>query len=86
MTTAVEKSDRYLTIPEVAETLRVSTATIHRLVSNRQLPAVQLAGRGSTLRVSERELHAWLFGSSESNGDAAWSGPWMASQSGALAA
>lgn len=62
MHTAVETRDAYLTAGEVAERLQVSRATIYRLIGNGQLPAFQLGGPGSTFRISERELEAWLRG------------------------
>lgn len=69
--TAVERRDTFLTIGQVADRLQVSRATIYRLVGNGQLPALQLAGRGSTLRISERQLEQWLFGASGRSGDTA---------------
>ena len=51
-----------MTAGEVAERLQVSRATIYRLIGNGQLPAFQLGGPGSTFRISERELEAWLRG------------------------
>ena len=62
MHTAVENERRLLDRGEVAERLQVSRATIYRLIGNGQLPAFQLGGPGSTFRISERELEAWLRG------------------------
>jgi excisionase family DNA binding protein len=64
-------TDRLLTVEQVAARLQVSRATVYRLISNGQLPALQLAGPGSTLRISRRELEQWLFGSSPNTGEAA---------------
>jgi excisionase family DNA binding protein len=64
-------TDRWLTVEQVAARLQVSKGTIYRLISNGQLPAVQLAGPRSTLRISQRELEEWLFGGSRTSGEAA---------------
>jgi excisionase family DNA binding protein len=63
MTTAATPS-RLLTIPEVAERLRVSRQTIYRAVASGRLPAVQLGGPGTPLRIDEAEFQSWLFGQS----------------------
>ena len=51
-----------LTVEQVAWRLQVSKPTVYRLISNGQLPAIQLAGPRSTLRISQREFEEWLFG------------------------
>jgi excisionase family DNA binding protein len=56
-----ETRGRLLTVDQVAERLAVSRALVYRLISDGTLPAVQLNGRGSTLRVAAHELEAWLF-------------------------
>jgi excisionase family DNA binding protein len=50
----------YLTVEEVASRLSVHTATVYRLIRTRQLPAVQLGGRGHSLRIPEATLTEWL--------------------------
>jgi excisionase family DNA binding protein len=50
-----------LRIPEVAERLHVSRASVYRWIEEGRLPAVQLGGRGSPLRILEGELEAWLY-------------------------
>jgi excisionase family DNA binding protein len=52
--------EEFLTVAQVAARLRVSPATIYRLVSSGQIPAIQLAGANSTIRISAAELAAWL--------------------------
>jgi excisionase family DNA binding protein len=47
---------------ETAERLRVSRQSVYRAISSGRLPAVQLGGPGTPLRVDELELHAWLYG------------------------
>lgn len=51
-----------LTVHETAERLGVSEKTVRRKIEAGQLPAVQLGGRGSAVRIDERELAAWLYG------------------------
>jgi excisionase family DNA binding protein len=48
-------------VPEVAERLGVDKSTVYRLVQAEQLPAIQLRGRGSTVRIDEAEFEAWLY-------------------------
>jgi excisionase family DNA binding protein len=52
---------RFLRVREVAERLDVDKSTVYRLVQTGGLPALQLRGRGSTVRIDERELDAWLY-------------------------
>jgi excisionase family DNA binding protein len=49
-----------LTIPEAAELLRVSTWTIRRYIANGQIPALQLGGRRSPVRIPADELREWM--------------------------
>ncbi len=61
MTTATDKHEHdYLSLPEVALRLGVSTPTIRRKVAEGELPAVRLGGPGSSLRVSREALEVWL--------------------------
>ena len=50
----------YLRISEVAMELGVSADTIRRKIASGELPATQLGGPGSTVRVSRVTLEAWL--------------------------
>ena len=52
---------RLLTIEEAAKRLNVSRATAYRMVYDGRLPTLQLGGRGSALRLDERDLESWLF-------------------------
>jgi excisionase family DNA binding protein len=56
-------SPELLRIPEAAERLNVSRASVYRWVAEGRLPAVQLGGRGSPLRVPTGELEEWLAAS-----------------------
>jgi excisionase family DNA binding protein len=53
---------RLLTVQETAERLAVHEDTVRRRIARGEIPAVQLGGRGSSLRIDERELEAWLYG------------------------
>jgi excisionase family DNA binding protein len=48
---------RYLTVAEVAETMRVSRMTVYRLAQSGALPAVRV---GRSYRVPEDALEAYL--------------------------
>jgi excisionase family DNA binding protein len=41
----------YLTIAEVADELRVSPLTVRRRIRDGELPAIQLGGQGSPVRI-----------------------------------
>ena len=57
---------RYLTVAEVAETMRVSKMTVYRLVHGGELPAVRV---GRSFRVPQDALEAYLAASSVEVGD-----------------
>jgi excisionase family DNA binding protein len=61
----------YLTVEQVADRIGVSRETVYRLIWNKQLPATQLAGPGSSWRISERKLTEWLDQPFSSDGDGA---------------
>lgn len=54
-----------LTVREVAERLDVSEKQVYRLIRRGELPAVQLGGPGTAIRIDPDELRAWLFGPEE---------------------
>jgi excisionase family DNA binding protein len=54
------RSPELLRIPEAAEKLNVSRASIYRWISEGRVPAVQLGGKGSPIRIPAAELHEWL--------------------------
>ena len=49
-------------IGEVARELDVSPDTVRRKIASGELPAVQLGGSGSSVRVSRAALEEWLAG------------------------
>ncbi|MBD8870838.1 helix-turn-helix domain-containing protein [Nocardioides donggukensis] len=48
---------KFLTIAEVASTMRVSKMTVYRLVHNGELPAVRV---GRSFRVTEKDVNDYL--------------------------
>ncbi len=64
MSTEQQESHRLLTIPEVAEQLRLSKGTVYKLIRDGVVPAVQLGRSGASLRVKSDELERWLYDSS----------------------
>lgn len=54
------RSPDLLSIPEAAERLNVSRASVYRWIEEGRLPAVQLGGRGAPIRVLADELDQWL--------------------------
>ncbi len=58
---------RVLTIPEVAEALRVSVPTVRRLIKSGDLPARQV---GRQWRIAESALDDWLRERPKGDGDA----------------
>jgi excisionase family DNA binding protein len=54
------RSPELLRIPEAAERLNVSRASIYRWIDEGRLPAIQLGGRGAPIRVPAEELDEWI--------------------------
>jgi excisionase family DNA binding protein len=48
---------RFLTLKEAAETLQVSTRTLHRMVQSNKLPAIKVGGQW---RFRESALAKWI--------------------------
>ena len=57
----IDVQPRLLSIAEVAERLGVSRRTVERKIRAGELPALQLGGPRTPLRVDERELEEWLY-------------------------
>ena len=51
------KDVRFLTVAEVATTMRVSNMTVYRLIHNGELPAVRV---GRSFRVAEEDVDIYL--------------------------
>lgn len=50
-------TDEYMTVEEIATTLRLSKMTVYRLVNIGELPAIQI---GRSLRVKRADLEAYV--------------------------
>ena len=57
MVPGAQGSTRYLTVAEVATTLRVSNMTVYRLVNSGELPAVRV---GKSYRLREEDIDKYL--------------------------
>jgi excisionase family DNA binding protein len=72
-------SPELLRIPEAAERLNVSRASVYRWVVEGRLPAVQLGGRGAPLRIPSAELERWLGQQMSTMGDRSFAADDLAS-------
>jgi excisionase family DNA binding protein len=59
MSTDVHEA-RLLSVRETAALLGVSEKTVRRLIAAGVLPALQLGGKGSSVRIPADELSEWL--------------------------
>jgi excisionase family DNA binding protein len=58
-----------LTTAEVAERLRVSERTVRRWAAEGTMPAIQLGGAGTHLRIPATALERWLWSSGRQGSD-----------------
>lgn len=65
-------AEKWLTVPEVAESLRCSRMTVYRLIHEEGLHAIRVRGH---FRVSERALDTFIRGADVS--------PWTSDEDGA---
>jgi excisionase family DNA binding protein len=56
------QAPQLLTVREVADRLKLSEKSVRRRIASGELPAVRLGGRGTKLRVDERELDQYVYG------------------------
>jgi excisionase family DNA binding protein len=56
------QAPQLLTVREVADRLKLSEKSVRRRIASGELPAVRLGGRGTQLRVDERELDEYVYG------------------------
>jgi excisionase family DNA binding protein len=56
------QAPQLLTVREVADRLKLSEKSVRRRIAGGELPAVRLGGRGTQLRVDERELDEYVYG------------------------
>ena len=61
-----------LTVPEVAEVLRVSPETVRRYLRSGWLKGTLLGGRGSSYRISEAELRRFQASGAPGAGKGEW--------------
>lgn len=50
-----------LSVAETAALLGVSVRQVRRLIASGELPALQLGGPGSAIRIDPDELRQWLY-------------------------
>jgi excisionase family DNA binding protein len=50
-----------LTVKEAATRLGYHPATVRKKIERGEIPAVQLGGKGSAIRVPADELEGWLY-------------------------
>jgi excisionase family DNA binding protein len=67
MSTAVHKSE-FLSVADAARMLDVAPITIRRRIESGELPATQLGGPGSGIRIPRDALTTWLWATSETRG------------------
>ena len=59
MLTQAERRE-LLTVKEAAAVLRVHPMTVRRMIALGRIPAVQLGGPGTAVRIDRAELDRWL--------------------------
>ena len=52
---------RLLTVGETATRLRVHPMTVRKMIVQGRIPALQLGGPGSSVRIDAGELECWLY-------------------------
>jgi excisionase family DNA binding protein len=57
----IDVQRRLLSVTEVAERLGVSRRTVQRKIAAGEIPAFQLGGKRSPIRVDAHELERWLY-------------------------
>lgn len=60
-TTVHQTRHEYLTVAQVGAELGVTKKHVYRKVASGELPATQLGGSGSALRIPRAGLDAWLW-------------------------
>jgi excisionase family DNA binding protein len=55
------RRSQLLTVKETASRLGYHPRTVRRKIERGEIPAVQLGGKGSAVRVDERDLDRWLY-------------------------
>lgn len=52
---------KLLTVKGAADQLRLHPMTVRKKIDRGQIPAIQLGGPGTAVRIAESELENWLF-------------------------
>jgi excisionase family DNA binding protein len=61
MYTEASAGTEFLTVAEAADLLGVNHQTVRRKIAQGELPAVQLGGPGSHIRIPRAAFDAWLW-------------------------
>jgi excisionase family DNA binding protein len=67
MTTRDHRGE-YLTVAEGAAELHCSEPTVRRRIRSGEIPACQLGGPGSSIRIPRSALDLWLWSGTETRG------------------
>jgi excisionase family DNA binding protein len=70
MHTETSAGPEYLTVAQAADLLDVHYTTIRRKIARGELPATQLGGPGSHIRIPRAALDAWLWSGGTETADA----------------
>jgi excisionase family DNA binding protein len=65
MYTETSAEQEFLTVAQAADLLGVNHQTVRRKIAESELPAVQLGGRGSHIRIPRDAFEAWLWSGGE---------------------
>jgi excisionase family DNA binding protein len=70
MYTEASAGTEFLTVAEAADLLGVNHQTVRRKIAQGELPAVQLGGPGSHIRIPRDAFDAWLWSGGTETADA----------------
>lgn len=70
MYTEASAGHEFLTVGEAADLLGVNHQTVRRKIAQGEIPAVQLGGRGSHIRIPRAAFDAWLWSGGTETADA----------------
>jgi excisionase family DNA binding protein len=65
MYTEASAGTEFLTVAEAADLLGVNHQTVRRKIAQGELPAVQLGGPGSHIRIPRDSFDTWLWSAGE---------------------
>jgi excisionase family DNA binding protein len=70
MHTETAAAHEFLTVAQAADRLGVTHQTVRRKIAQGELPAVQLGGPGSHIRIPRDAFNAWLWSAGVETADA----------------